>query len=110
MQIFQLPCCRGIEDKHGAVMLSRQASSLLQLTAAVHHLSAWSASTGTADAGRPDLPYSKKLKVQASGSAHVNAMLKGKLPAYLKSIYAYSATVAQSCTNSVIYGCACWTG
>lgn len=57
-------------------MLSRQASSLLQLTAAVHHLNANSASTGTAEAGRPDLPHSKKLKVQAGVFADVNATLK----------------------------------
>lgn len=69
-------CCRGSEDKHGEITLSRQTSSLLQLTAAVHHLNAWSASTGAADAGRPDLPHHKKLKVQAASSAPVNAMLK----------------------------------
>ncbi len=57
--------CRGHEAKHGDVVFTRQADSLLQLTAALHHLNASTAHTAAANGDKAGLPQSKKPRVRS---------------------------------------------
>ena len=64
MCVAQCGAYRGNEDKHGGIVLTRQADSFLQLTAAVHHLNATTGSTAAAaPAGHTGSPQTKKLRV-----------------------------------------------
>ncbi len=55
--------CRGQEAKHGDIVLTRPADSLLQLTAALYSITVWQDSGAAVNTKNADVHQDKKLRV-----------------------------------------------
>jgi len=55
--------CRGQEGKHGDIVLTRPADSLLQLTAAIYSITVWQDSGAAVNTKNADVHLDKRLRV-----------------------------------------------